>query len=52
MSSIKKYYGPSEEDISMEDEMKAVFRYEQVKKEHEKEEKKRRRKAKKEKGAE
>lgn len=48
----KKYYGPSEEDISMEDEMKAVFRYEQVKKEHEKEEKKRRRKAKKEKGAE
>lgn len=33
----KKYYGPSEEDISMEDEMKAVFRYEQVKKEHEKE---------------
>ena len=48
----KKYYGPSKEDISMEDEMKAVFRYEQVKKEHEKEEKKRRRKAKKEKGAE
>lgn len=44
----KKYYGPSEEDISMEDEMKAVFRYEQVKKEHEKEEKRRKRKAKKE----
>lgn len=44
----KKYYGPSKEDISMEDEMKAVFRYEQVKKEHEKEEKRRKRKAKKE----
>lgn len=46
----KKYYGPSKEDISMEDEMKAVFRYEQVKKEHEKEEKKRKRKNKKLKG--
>lgn len=44
----KKYYGPSKEDISMEDEMKAVFRYEQVKKEHEKEKKRRKRKAKKE----
>ena len=44
----KKYYGQSKDDISMEDEMKAIFRYEQVKKEHEKEEKRRKRKAKKE----
>lgn len=43
----KKYYGPSAEELSMEDEMKAVFEYERVKKQHEKEQKKRKREEKK-----
>ena len=46
-TKYKKYYGPSAEELSMEDEMKAVFEYERVKKQHEKEQKKRRRKEKK-----
>ena len=46
-AKYKKYYGPSAEELSMEDEMKAVFEYERVKKQHEKEQKKRRREEKK-----
>lgn len=46
-AKYKKYYGPSAEELSMEDEMKAVFEYERAKKQHEKEQKKRRRKEKK-----
>ena len=46
-TKYKKYYGPSAEELSMEDEMKAVFEYERIKKQHEKEKKKRRRKEKK-----
>ena len=46
-TKYKKYYGPSAEELSMEDEMKAVFEYERVKKQHEKEQKKRRREEKK-----
>ena len=46
-TKYKKYYGPSAEELSMEDEMKAVFEYERIKKQHEKEQKKRRRKEKK-----
>ena len=46
-AKYKKYYGTSAEELSMEDEMKAVFEYERIKKQHEKEQKKRRRKEKK-----